>query len=78
MCIRDSLWSVQYLSQAGLLSGKMENGYSYSAVSYTHLDVYKRQGKLIVNSYVLHVITYASTSRKIIYKELKLTQWQES
>ena len=46
MCIRDSLWSGRYLlceaicgcHRCGALRGTQ-------AVSYTHLDVYKRQGK---------------------------------
>ena len=41
MCIRDSLWYVHGADQAG----KSRFDGAVEPVSYTHLDVYKRQGK---------------------------------
>ena len=48
MCIRDSCKAIHEQTDVRvLMTGEISDelfGYKYTAVSYTHLDVYKRQG----------------------------------
>ena len=43
MCIRDSIGSLQHIASLLLCYGNQESSVFLAAVSYTHLDVYKRQ-----------------------------------
>ena len=89
MCIRDSNYNLQPRGSASLYQNQNDNEYiewqghltydrsfvNHTAVSYTHLDVYKRQGLDYpsIGEYETSLLAFASTGAKVM-----ITEWDMS
>ena len=86
MCIRDSFIIGSPTIFSGFSSGNccsVNETYSLLAVSYTHLDVYKRQGKMLPLEKTFEVAKILSSKHKISFfgggkNEVEtLSNWQK-